>query len=641
MKKKYATLVIIVLFFIPVVTSALQTTGENDKGIEKKGTTERHESQLFMRPPAIDEPPSVLDNEFILQNKQRNIAEFYAYAYGSPGYWFSSDDEYLAASILPTFPAGSDIDSEGNWYAVDYTGGIYQIYYDGYQVFVAPSISLNSLTFDPLTQLWYGCDATNLYTINMTTGETSIIGPLNVPNIIIGISCNLAGELYGYDVLFTGYSTLYSINTDTGECTAIGSMGYGFAYSQDCCFDRDNDILYLAAYFNDPTPPALLICDVSTGQCIIVGMLSIEIDALTYPYGVSNWTLNPRANYTWDPLFPYPGEIILFNASTSVDDDGYITLYEWDWDNDSIYDESSTLPTSTHLWTSPGEYPVTLRVTDDMGLTATRTHSIEVVSNAPSPPVLYGPDEGFINISYLFTTNPVTDPNGDPLYIKWDWDDGNITDWLGPYPSGSVITSSHLWKYHGVYAIRAKLKSGGGESDWSEPHTITIIENQPPESPIIIGPTVGRVGVLYNFTLSITDPQADQFYFLIDWADGNTSGWFGPYDSGENVKVSHAWSTVGTYLIEVKAKDLFGEESNTAVWKIQIVELKKSVLLGVFKSQSEIDDLRIFITNFLISIPSESLVTVNVPIALSKEYRFGFIGSSFFIGVFENAILNT
>jgi hypothetical protein len=641
MKKKYATLVIIVLFFIPVATSALQRNGENDTNIEKKGTTLRYESQLIARPPAIDKSPSVLDNEFILQNQQRNIAEFYAYAFGSPGYWFSSDDEYLAPSILPTFPAGSDIDSEGNWYAVDNAGGVYQIFYDGYQVFVAPSIALNSLTFNPLTQLWYGCDATNLYKINMTTGETSIIGPLNVTNIIIGISCNLAGELYGYDILWTGHSTLYSINTDTGECTAIGSMGCGFAYAQDCCFDRDNDILYLAAYFNDGTPPALLICDVSTGQCTIVGMLYNEIDALTYPYGVSNWTLNPRANYTWDPLFPYPGETIFFNASTSVDDDGYITLYEWDWNNDGNYDESSTLPTLTHLWTSPAEYPVTLRVTDDMGLTATRTHIIEVIGYTPSPPVLYGPDEGFVNISYTFTTDPITDPTGDSFYCQWDWGDGNMTDWLGPYSSGSVISASYNWKRCGIYDVRARLQISGGESNWSEPHNITIVENQPPESPIVTGPTVGRIGLLYNFTFSITDPQAYQFYFLIDWDDGNTSGWLGPYNSGEKVKVSHAWSTVGTYLIEVKAKDLFGEESNTAVWKIQIVELKKSFLFGVFNTQSETDDLRIFITNFLISIPSESLVKINVPIAMSKEYRFGFIGSSFFIGVFENAILNT
>jgi hypothetical protein len=616
MKKRLITYAIIVLFLVPAISSANRT---ND------GTN-------------VSQLRSVADENTLLQPQQRDIAELYGCVIDSPDYWFSSEG-YLASSILPTFPSGSDIDLEGNWYAVDYAGGIYKIYYDGYQVFVAPSIGLNSLTFDPWRECWYGCDATNLYMVNVTTGETSIIGPLNVPNTIIGISCNLDGELYGYDVLWTGQSTLYSINPDTGACTDIGFMGYGFVYGQDCCFDRDNDILYVWGYFNNGWPPAVLICDVETGACTIVGSTSVEVDAITYPYEVSNWMLYPRANYTWTPPAPSPGETIFFNASSSVDDDGYITLYEWDWDNDSVYDESSVVPTTTHLWLSPGNYPVTVRVTDDTGLTATKTHIIQILGNTPSPPVIYGPDEGFVNISYLFTTDPVTDPNGDSFYCQWDWGDGNITDWLGPYPSGSVISASHTWTHYGVYEIRAKLKNSAGESDWSEPHNIIITENQPPETPTFTGPIVGRVGVLYNFTVSITDPEADQFYFIIDWGDGDSSGWFGPYDSGEIVTVSHAWYTIGTFHIQVKAKDLDGIESNIALWTIQIVELKKSVLIGVFRNQNQTDDLRIFETNFLMCIPSESFIQIGVPVVMAKEYRFGFIGSSFFCGVFEAAIL--
>lgn len=642
MKKKFITYTIIVLFFIPTVIPAIQTNVGNYVIIEKIRTANMQESQLYlsMITQAANEPVPLLDTKKIFKDQQREIAEFYACALCTPSHWFSSIG-YLAPSILPTFASGSDIDLAGNWYAVDYAGGIYEIFYDGYQVFVAPSIGLNSLTFNPWTECWYGCDATYLYLVNITTGESSIIGALNVPNTIIGISCNLDGEMYGYDVVWTGYSTLYSINPDTGACTAIGSMGYGFIYAQDCCFDRDNDLLYIAGYFNDGSPSALLICDVATGQCTIVGPFTggIEVDALTFPYYTSNWSLHPRANYTWTPPTPYPGEIIFFNASTSVDDDGYITLYEWNWDNDSVYDESSFLPTTTHLWTSHGEYPVTLRVTDDMGLSATKMHIIQVVSNPPPPPVIHGPDEGFINISYTFTTDPITDPNGDSFYCKWNWGDGNITDWLGPYPSGSVILASHIWTQSGVYEIRVKLKGGGGESDWSEPHNITIVENQPPESPKITGPIVGRAGVLYNFTFSITDPEADQFLFFIEWGDGTASGWLGPYEAGEKVTISHAWYSVGAYLMKVKAKDLHGEESNTAFWTIQIVELKKSILLGVFHAQNETDDLRVIDTNFLIVILSDKIVYHGVSIVIAKKYRFGFFSSSFFVGVFEAAFL--
>jgi hypothetical protein len=590
----------------------------------------------------VQEIIPVLRKGSLLQDPQRDISDFYACAMGvGDPFWFSSDG-YLAPSILPNFPSGSDIDSEGNWYAVDYAGGIYQIFYDGYQVFIAPSIPLNSLTYDTTTELWFGCDATNVYTIDITTGITSIIGPLETSNIIIGIACNLAGEMYGYDVLWTGDSTLFSINKDTGEATAIGSMGYGFIYAQDCAFDRDNDILYIAGYFNDGSPSALLTCDVTTGQCTIVGSFEggIEVDALTWSYGVSNWTLYPYANFTWIPTTPYQGETIFFNASTSHDYDGFIILYEWDWNNDSVYEEASTIPTTTHLWPSPGDYNVTLRVTDDMGLTATKYNIIEVVSNPPSSPVIYGPDNGFINVSYTFTTDQITDPNGDSFYCKWDWGDGNITGWLGPYPSGSIISASHTWTYVGVYEIRAKIKGSEGESNWSEPHIITIVENQPPEKPIIKGPVVGRGGVAYNFTVVITDPEASMFFFRIDWGDGNTTGWFGPYDAGEEVTFSHAWNHVGTYSIQVKAKDIYGEESNSDLFVIKIVELKKSFLIGVFHNQSETDDLRIIDTNFLIIVPSDSIMYYGVSIVIAKNYRFGILLSSLLGGIFEAARLN-
>jgi PKD repeat protein len=596
---------------------------------------------IVERTAALDQPRLVQEKKSILQDRQRDIVDWY----GCDCFmnWWISSEGYLAPSILPNFPSGSDIDSEGNWYAVDYAGGIYQIYYDGYQVFVAPSIPLHSLTYDPWTELWYGCDSTNLYIVDITTGETSVIGPLNVPNIIIGISCNLAGEMYGYDILWTGDSTLYSINVDTGECTAIGSMGYGFVYAQDCCFDRDNDNyhLYISAYFNDGSPSGMVLCDVTTGACTLIWTFpgGMEVDALTFPYGVSNWMLPPRANFSWTPPTPSPGETILFNASTSVDDDGDITLYEWDWNNDSIYDESSTSPVITHLWTSPGEYPITLRITDDTALTATKSHIVQVISNPPSPPVIHGPDYGYVGVAYTFTMDPITDPDGDAFYCLWDWGDGTNTDWLGPYQSGSSISASHVWMHAGVYEIKAKVKINGAESNWSEPLPITIVEYHPPVKPIIEGPVIGTVGVLYNFTISITDPEAEQFYFQISWGDGITTEWLGPYDSGEEALVSHDWGTPGIYSILVKAKNPYGEESVSDPFIIKIVELKKALLFGVVDTQSETDDLRIIETNLLIFIPSESIVYHGVPVVIAKKYLFGFIGSSLFGGIFEAAVL--
>jgi PKD repeat protein len=58
----------------------------------------------------------------------------------------------------------------------------------------------------------------------------------------------------------------------------------------------------------------------------------------------------------------------------SVDSDGTITLYEWDWESDNVYDCNTTSPeVMSHSYEEPGLYNVTLRVTDNDGLTHTAT----------------------------------------------------------------------------------------------------------------------------------------------------------------------------------------------------------------------------------------------------------------------------
>jgi hypothetical protein len=173
---------------------------------------------------------------------------------------------------------------------------------------------------------------------------------------------------------------------------------------------------------------------------------------------------------------------------------------------------------------------------------------------------------------------------------------------------------------------------------WSGSYYTTI--TQPPETPQFNGPLVGRVGVMYNFTIAITDPEANQFFFLIDWGDWNTTGWIGPFDSGEEVELSHAWNQVGTFLIQVKAKDMQGTESTTVHCTIQIVKLRKSFVLGVFHNQSETVDLRIIDMPFAVVIPSMTIMNFGVPVVIAKEYRFGFLSSSFICGIFDATILH-
>jgi hypothetical protein len=193
--------------------------------------------------------------------------------------------ESLGTGINPGFMAGGDIDDLGNWYGVDYYGGLYLTTLDGAMTYVAPSIAMNGLTFDSATLTWYGSGGNNLYTVDMTTGATTLIGSHGITDTIIGIACDKDGNMYGYTVLFSGMSSLYSISMSTGAATVIGSMGVGFLYAQDPAYDRDNGILYLAGYTQSGTS-GLYTCDVTTGAATLVGGFegNMEVDAFAIPW---------------------------------------------------------------------------------------------------------------------------------------------------------------------------------------------------------------------------------------------------------------------------------------------------------------------------------------------------------------------
>jgi hypothetical protein len=95
-----------------------------------------------------------------------------------------------------------------------------------------------------------------------------------------------------------------------------------------------------------------------------------------YVFGKENEP--PVAEFNWTPPNPTTYHQTTFNASASYDPDGTITLYEWDWNNDGVFDETHNTPFTTHVWDKAGSYPISLRVTDDGGATNTITKTVKV-----------------------------------------------------------------------------------------------------------------------------------------------------------------------------------------------------------------------------------------------------------------------
>ncbi|MCB1216306.1 PKD domain-containing protein [bacterium] len=73
------------------------------------------------------------------------------------------------------------------------------------------------------------------------------------------------------------------------------------------------------------------------------------------------------------------GQLVTFDAGNSIDLDGSIAKYEWDFEGDGTYDlDGGTDPGASWTYSAAGRYPARIRVTDDNGAQTVAAVSITV-----------------------------------------------------------------------------------------------------------------------------------------------------------------------------------------------------------------------------------------------------------------------
>ena len=172
-----------------------------------------------------------------------------------------------------------------------------------------------------------------------------------------------------------------------------------------------------------------------------------------------------------------------------------------------------------------------------------------------NPPIcnsINGPTEGIIGTEYEFTVSG-SDPDGDSIEYKVDWDDGTVS----PYQSSNTFT--HTFWSEEYYDVTARVQDEhGSESTWSIPLTVFIGEtgtNSPPVCTSVTGPTTGSTGVSYQFMADAVDPDGDPLQYYFDWGDGTNSGWI------DTSVASKSWTVADVYSVMAKARDDSGLES--------------------------------------------------------------------------------
>jgi outer membrane protein assembly factor BamB len=179
------------------------------------------------------------------------------------------------------------------------------------------------------------------------------------------------------------------------------------------------------------------------------------------------------------PAGPTIGRIdYAYNFSIeAIDPDGDSVAVRCAWGDEdtsnwSPFDISGKVILLSHLWSDTGTYYIKAQVQDNSGLFSNWSEpcSIRIIIDEPplTPSIPFGPSEGKINISYDFASS-TTDPDGDKIAIRFDWGNGDTSDWSPLKSSGDTITTGNTWLTPGTYSVKAQAKDiYDMTSDWSE-----------------------------------------------------------------------------------------------------------------------------------------------------------------------------
>jgi len=171
----------------------------------------------------------------------------------------------------------------------------------------------------------------------------------------------------------------------------------------------------------------------------------------------------------------------------------------------------------------------------------------------------HGPYHGVPNQPVMFTGSV---EGGTPPYaFHWTFGDGASSDEQNP---------AHTYTTAGNYTV--KLTVTDADNIIASDTTWASIQgsSNPPDTPVVTGPSKGKPNVVYNFFATATDPDGDALYYWYDWGDGNNTGWLGPINSGSVMAANHSWASKGSFTIKVKAKDTGGSESDWGTLSIHM-----------------------------------------------------------------------
>jgi len=168
----------------------------------------------------------------------------------------------------------------------------------------------------------------------------------------------------------------------------------------------------------------------------------------------SVYNLLPIVRLTITPTIPHPGFPAEFNAEGSTDPNDPIVSYHWEFGDGT----EATGSVVVHTYPEPGEYTITLILTDSKGGQTRLTHDVQVALTAPPIAdfsLVLKPDEEVARAGDLLTFQDESS-DADSEIISWEWHFGD----------GNEATDQHVthsYQDYGEYVVGLRVRDMQGE----------------------------------------------------------------------------------------------------------------------------------------------------------------------------------
>ncbi len=254
-------------------------------------------------------------------------------------------------------------------------------------------------------------------------------------------------------------------------------------------------------------------------------------------------TANAGPDETLNEDTPYT-----FDSSGSSDNVGIATYY-WDIDASDGLDwitPDYIVASPMHIYSQPGIYTVTLRVTDAAGNWALNTTVITVL-DVTSPTA----DAGLNDVvdedkPYIFNASASTDNVGIVNY-SWDMDDSDGIDWGNPDHTG--LFPAHIFTEPGTYIVTLRTSDAQGNFA-TDTMVIEVNDVTKPILNVEFEKTIDEdVEYEYNASLSSDNTGITTYHF--SFGDGSSL-------SGNEAIVKYTYTNPGAYVVMVNITDKAG-----------------------------------------------------------------------------------